>query len=308
MALARFLVPVKDGKPDLPKTVKVVDVDLRGNVAEVIVDAKSAKYLRERRYAQEVALPKKHISISQINTYLRCPLQYFWRYEEGLKIPPASAVSFGIATHRAIEHNYKHKVEAREDLPVEEVKEVWAQEWDKLAPETQFEEGEEPGPIKDEGVAIAELYMHEIAPAVQPVLVEREFEVGLENLEFTLKGVVDVIDESSLIIDTKTSKRTPAEDTVARDIQMTMYSLGHRMLLGVNESGLRMDYLVRTKKPKVVSLSAGPRDGREIDRLLRLISYVARAIRDQLFYPNIHNFMCTPTGCGYWQICNERWN
>ena len=89
---------------------------------------------------------------------------------------------------------------------------------------------------------------------------------------------------------------------------MTMYSLGHRTLLGIEGSGLRMEYLVRTKKPKVVSLSAGPRGQKEIDRLLKLISYVARAIRDQLFYPNVHNFMCHPKTCGYWTICQERWS
>ena len=307
MALSRFLVPVKDGKPDLPKTVKVVDVDLRGNVAEVVVDAKGAKYLRGRRYAREITLPRRHISVSQVNTYLRCPLQYFWRYEEGLKVPPTSALTFGSVTHKAIEHNYKHKVEAREDLPVDEVKEVWADEWDKRVSETQFEEGEKPGEIKDEGVRIAALYMKEVAPSVQPVIVEGEFDLPLENLDYTLKGIVDVVDEQSIIHDTKTSKRTPTEDSIYHDLQMTMYSLGHRTLLGIEESGLRMDYLIRTKTPKTVSLAAPPRQQKDIDRLLKLISYVARAIRDQLYYPNPHNFMCHPNSCGYWNICHERW-
>ncbi|HPT74955.1 MAG TPA: hypothetical protein PKX52_08640, partial [Methanomassiliicoccaceae archaeon] len=73
----------------------------------------------------------------------------FWRYEEGLKVPPSSAMTFGTVTHRAIEHNYKHKVEAREDLPVPEIQEVWADEWDKRVSETQFEEGEKPGEVKE---------------------------------------------------------------------------------------------------------------------------------------------------------------
>lgn len=308
MEIARFLVPVKDGRPDIrAKMVRIIDAEVHGNYAEVIVDASSARYLRKRRYAYEIALPKSHISITQVNTYLRCPLQYYWRYEEGLKVPPPSAITFGLATHKAIEHNYRHKMSTHEDLPVEQVQEVWADEFDKLAPETAWEDGESPGQVKDEGIRVTGVYMSEIAPKVQPILVEEPFEIELENVEFTLKGIVDIVDDTGNIIDTKTTKRSPSEDTIARDLQMTTYALGHRTIYGVQESGLRMDFLVRNKAPKVVSLAAGPRDQREIDRLLKLIGYVARAIRDRLYYPQPHNFTCTPSGCGYYQICQERW-
>jgi len=308
MGTARFLVPVRNGQPDIRcKTLKIIDAEIRGGFAEVVVDGTSAKYLRKRRYAQEIALPKQHLSISQVNTYLRCPLQYYWRYVEGLKIPPPSAVVFGQATHKAIEHNYRHKVKSGEDRPVEEVQEVFAQEFDRLAPEAQWEEGEKPGEVKDEGIRTTELYMREVAPKTQPTAVEESFEVQFENVEYTLKGVVDVVDASGTIIDTKTSKRAPAADQAAKDFQLTAYSLGYRVIRGEPETGLRIDYIVRTKSPKIVSLPAGPRTDREVDRLLKLMSCVARAIRDQTFYPQPHNFSCNPNGCGYWLVCQEKW-
>lgn len=308
MATARFLVPIRDGKPDIRcKSVKVIDAEIRGGFAEIVVDGTSAKYLRLRRYAQEIALPKQHLSISQVNTYLRCPLQYYWRYVEGLKVPPPSAVVFGLATHRAVEHNYRHKLRSGEDRPTEEIQEVFAEEFDRLAPEAQWEEGEKPGEVKDEGIRTTELYMREVAPKTDPAAVEEPFEVEFGNVEYTLKGVVDLVDRKGTIIDTKTSKRTPAEDQLAKDLQLTAYSLGYRTAVGVPEAGLRMDYIVRTKSPKIVSLSAEPRDQKELDRLLKLIGYVARAIRDELYFPQPHNFTCTPNGCGYWNICQERW-
>ena len=76
--LARFLVPVKDGKPRIPGSIKVLDVDLRGTYAEILVDAQAASYLRDRDYAAELFTPRGYLSYSQINTYLRCPMQYFW--------------------------------------------------------------------------------------------------------------------------------------------------------------------------------------------------------------------------------------
>lgn len=308
VALARFIVPVNpDGTVDVAKKVRVLDAEVRGSYAEILVDERGARYLRERRYATEVALPNSHLSISQINTYLRCPLQYYWRYVEGLKVPPASAVTFGLATHRAIEHNYSFKVVSGEDRPVEEVQEVFAREFDSLAPGTQWEEGEEPGAVKDEGIKTTALYMREVAPVTKPVAVEQPFEVEFENVEYTLKGVVDLVDASETIIDTKTSKRAPSPDQLERDLQLTAYSLGYRAVTGRTETGLRMDYVVRTKTPKIVSLKSGPRDEREVNRLLKLIGYVARAIRDRLFFPQPHNFTCNPNGCGYWTICQERW-
>jgi len=305
--LARFIVPVKDGQIDIAKKVRILDAEIRGDYAEILVDGSSAKYLRQRRYAHELSLPKEHLSISQINTYLRCPLQYYWRYVEGLKIPPASAVIFGLATHAALEHNYRHKKETGEDRPVEEVQEVFAQEFDRLAPQAQWEEGEKPGEVKDEGIKTTELYMREVAPETYPALVEEPFEIQFENVEYTLKGVVDIIQYDGTIVDTKTSKRSPSAEQLDKDLQLTAYSLGYRIITGRPENGLRMDYIVRTKSPKIVTLTAEPRTEKEVDRLLKLLGYVARAIRDKLFYPQPHNFMCTPTGCGYWLICQERW-
>jgi putative RecB family exonuclease len=47
---------------------------------------------------------KPHFSISQLNCYLQCPLQYYFQYELGIaweKTP--SAVVFGSTVHTAIE-------------------------------------------------------------------------------------------------------------------------------------------------------------------------------------------------------------
>lgn len=49
---------------------------------------------------------KDHISISQIDTFSMCELMYYYRYIEGLKIPPRAALTVGTATHKGVENMY----------------------------------------------------------------------------------------------------------------------------------------------------------------------------------------------------------
>ena len=143
---------------------------------------------------------------------------------------------------------------------------------------------------------------------MQPVIVEGEFDLPLEEPGLhSRKASWTWWMSGRWLSAQKTTKRTPSEGSIKRDIQVTMYSLGLGRSWESRNRGSGMDYLVRTKTPKTVSLAAPPRQQKDIDRLLKLISYVARAIRDQLYYPNVHSLMCHPKSCGYWDICQERW-
>ena len=207
----------------------------------------------------------------------------------------------GVATHRAAECNYRQKVETKEDLAVEEVQVIFAEEFDQLADQTAWEDGESPGQVKDQGIEGVTLYMREIAPKVQPAWVEAGHEISLENERF--KVVIDLIDVLGRIRDLKTVSRTPPEEKVAKDLQLTTYAIAHRQLLGCPETGLFMDCIVRNKNVKVVSFKIPPRTEVEIKRTLDLVNNVAKAIREKIYYRQPHNFMCTPSGCGYYQIC-----
>ena len=62
----------------------------------------------------EVKQPE-HYSASQISTYLRCPMVYFYRYIKGLKRPATGHLHLGTAFHYAQEINYKQKIDSRKD-------------------------------------------------------------------------------------------------------------------------------------------------------------------------------------------------
>ena len=62
-------------------------------------------------------MEQRHLSVSQMKTYLICPLKYFYRYVQRLPAPKSPELSLGIAVHSALEVNFTQKIQSREDLP-----------------------------------------------------------------------------------------------------------------------------------------------------------------------------------------------
>lgn len=236
-----------------------------------------------------------------IRMYLRCPLQYYFRYICGLKIPPTGGLTLGRTVHRTLEENYRQKIQSHQDLPLQQLCQIFSERWDEEAQLTLFQEGEKPGQLKDEGIRLLDPYHRNVAPTVQPVEVEREFLLDTGAPQLPLKGYIDLIDDQGTIIDYKTTKRSFPADAAENDLQLTAYALAYRTLYGQNENGLRLDVLARTKQPKVQQLET-TRTQADIDRFLRLAEHAERAINAEVYYPN-DNFMCGI--CGYRDMCGD---
>ncbi len=87
---------------------------------------------------------------------------------------------------------------------------------------------------------------------------------------------------------------------MAQDIQLTAYSLAHRLTHSKPESGLQLDVMVRTKSPKVLHIPA-TRTPKDHARFLKLLGFVAKGIQQALFYPN-PNFTCP--SCPFRKQCD----
>lgn len=246
-----------------------------------------------------LALPKDYISVSQINMYLRCPAQYMFRYERGIVLPPKTPLTKGKCVHKGIETNYSQKIDTFEDLKLSDVQDAVSTEFEVAKSETDFEDND-PGKVKDEAISLVTLYHKEVAPTVQPLAVEQKVEVELGDTK--LLGFIDVIDSEGYIRDTKTASKTPSADEATKSLQLTAYSLAYRVLYGGDEAGVKLDYLIQTKTPKTVTLTA-QRTEKDIARFENIMAAVARAIDSQNYYPNPTGFMCNERMCGYHHLC-----
>lgn len=258
------------------------------------------KQKKEEKPQQNIDLPKDHLSVSAINTYLTCPARFMFRYEMGLKIPPKAAMTFGKCTHEAIEYNYNHKMDTGKDLPVSEVQEYFAYKMEEAKDETEWDE--DPNQLKDEGVQIVEVYHNNVAQNIFPVAVEEKVEIPVAGVNFL--GFVDLIDQNGIIRDTKTAKRKPNQKDIDKNIQVTAYSMAYRQLFGKQEGGIAFDYLIRNKKPKVEEIKTA-RTEQDHKRFEKIVGSVIQAISNKIYYPNMNHFSCSPDFCGYWHECHK---
>ena len=226
----------------------------------------------------------EHLSTTSLKMYLRCPLQFMFRYVKGLKIPPVGAIVLGKSVHRGLEENYKHKQQTKKDLSLPKVLEAYSAFFDQEKQQQEIDwEGENPGKLKDEGTGLIKVYHKEIAPPIQPLAVEEEFILEFENVPYTLKGYLDLIDQSKRIRDTRTTRRSYPQDSAQSDIQLTAYNLAYKYLKGEEPKALCFDVMVRTKQPKVQSLECPPRTQEQLTRFLKLLGSIARAIKTGIF-------------------------
>jgi len=263
---------------------------------------------------------KPQLHVSYLNTLATCGIQFQRRYgarygcwhEEEI-IPPGIALVTGISVHKSVETNLRAKIETGSLLPREEVQQIAADQFNALhAGGMSFTDEEAAninatlGAARDQTVALATLHHSELAPKLNPVAVEKRFVVVLEGFPFDLAGQID-IQEPNAIRDTKTSGKSPSSDAT-RSMQMAMYSLAVKVESGTLPEKVCLDYLVKTKQPKLVLLEEAPQESwiapllRRVERATEIIQAVKEG--KQAFMPaNPNDWMCTEKWCGYARTC-----
>lgn len=245
-----------------------------------------------------------------MNMFMRCSQQYFYRYIEGLKLPPTSSMVQGRSYHKGLEHNFTQKIETHEDLPKDDVKDAFSTDFNEAIKEVEFDEEETSkgidkvkGELKDVGIRLIEKAATDLFPTIQPVFVEQKIDVEFENVDYTLTGFIDLIDDKGIIHEEKTSAKTPSKDKEGRYIIDQGYLLqGAIYSLGTAIRSLSYDYAIKTREPKIIQIPHETTEG-ETEFVLSLLGKIDHAIKSEAFYPNRSSWMCGKKTCGYWKKC-----
>lgn len=260
-------------------------------------------------------MKQDHISFTQLNTYLRCGEQYRRRYIQGDKIPPSGSMVRGRVAHKSEEVNFKQKIETNIDLPIEEVKDYFSDQWEQSKYEIVWAEdelnGESPtkieGKFKDVGISLVEVYHRELAPSAIPVAVEDPFIIEFQGGYPNLTGIIDRIDEGDQIVDLKFVGKSPSVDDLAKDIQITAYNYGYFYTRKKPPSLLRKEYAIATKIPKTAIQETEPRDADTLNRFLMRLETAMIGIEKGTFLPASHGWWgCGKKWCGFWDSCKVK--
>lgn len=279
-----------------------------------------ASYLEPQAQREVWNLPIDHWSPSSLAMLQRCPRQWQQRYIRGRKQRPAEAPLIGTAVHKAVERNYRQKVESERDLPIVELLDWYAED---AFPRTVVEEEDragieaiwdtDPERARARGKVMLAEYQNVVAGRVQPQDVELVIQVDF-GLPVPVEGRFDVDREYS-VIDVKTGKSkvtTPKEDW---RIQAAVYS-------AAREKPVEFHSVTATapkEKPPTVSVvtpleEAGllvhptRRERSELARSLRTLSALACFYMDMYGpdeeWPTLGRFHGWACGyCGYRKDC-----
>jgi len=237
----------------------------------------------------------EHLSASSISMYLRCPMQFYFRYILGLKIPTAAMLILGRAYHKALEVNFKQKIKTFKDMPVQDLQDIYRTDFTYRKDNEDIEWKEEkPEQMIDVGTKLVELYRNEKAPLIQPIEVEKWITIPVKNIP--IKGRIDLITKKN-IIDHKTSSRKKILDPT--DIQASIYSIARPNLKFIYQVA------VKTKKPYIQEDLEVPVS--EYDKLFvkSMILRITQAIQTGVFVPNPTGWWCSRNFCGYYDRCKK---
>lgn len=240
------------------------------------------------------------LSSSRALAYLHCPQGYWYRYEsEETKLPNAR-MTRGIVFHNTMKFNYRQKYGTHEDLPVRDLKEYFAADFDLT--ETEFG-SDDPGEIKDSGIAALAEYQSVVAPYVQPLEVEESFVMDFKQVDWNFQGKVDLVDVNGTLIETKTTSRglkAPKQDHL---IQVSAYTLAYKRKKGIKDAKTRIDYSIcGQKNQRVISFDLEVTESHERS-FLNLLAQVARGIENDVWFHNRIDNFCSRRYCAYWREC-----
>ena len=250
---------------------------------------------------------RDHISVSQINLYLLCPLKYQYQYLDQLPRPfKAAELAFGSAIHSAIEWWHKER-QAERTRAWTEVASVFDADMNaQSVDEIRFKNGDNLSSLVEKGKELLAVYIKEYEGA-QPKAVEQGFRVPLvdsetgERLDLPLDGYFDLLEEGDTVVELKTAAKVYDATTLLQHLQLTAYAYAF-YTLRKREPNLRIDILTKGKKPQLHSFEI-TRTNNDKVRFFHLAKRVIEGIQKGQFYPNA-GWQCP--SCEYYEIC-QKW-
>jgi len=177
----------------------------------------------EEPETKPVRQPITYLSYSQLDTFLKCPLQYKYRYILRIPVPASAALTFGDSVHKSMRAFYE-LVKQGEHPTKQVLLGLLDSNWSHLGyGDKKYEEK-----MKLHGVELLSgFYDKGYDPKVIPTSLEEAFKLKITPT-LTMGGKIDRVDmhpDGALeIIDYKTGTSTSARDP-KKDLQLSVYAM-----------------------------------------------------------------------------------
>ena len=238
------------------------------------------------------------LSVSQVNTFLDCAARWYFKHFLGLPDVIDAKRALGNAVHKALEENFRQKIQSRKDLEREHVLELYATAWQNEAEQARFAEDDDKAELERTGAVLVQKYLVEAAPEITPIAVEQRVSGVIAGVK--VRGYIDLLDSNGRIIDIKPSSKKPSGIRPDSARQIATYA---QITPGASGKAA-VHTLVRTKTPQLVEQNhqVTDADRRHVEIIYPLVQ---EGMRNGLYTPNRGSMFCSRTSCAYWQACEK---
>jgi len=244
-----------------------------------------------------------------VGMFLRCGLQFKFRYLEDLKIPPGVAARRGSSFHKATEVNHKQKMETKADLPLGDLKDAGRDEFVRLVKEEGVfiptdklaDKNTLLNEALNDSLSAIELYHADIAPGIEPTAVEKNLIANI-GCALPIGGKLDLI-EPIRIRDFKCGK-TKNQTWADRAIQPTFYHALYKEEYGAYPEEFRYDIIspLKTKTNHIPLVTN--RDDTDITTMKLTVNEFIKALKSGDYHrADPDHWICSSDYCGYFYIC-----
>jgi len=251
----------------------------------------------------------EHISISQIKTFSRCELQWYYRYIKGMKIPPNGNMICGSAAHIGFEKIYTQKM-IEDKYNLSECLDATAEYVDYSDVKEEIDWGEQSkSDTKDVAVGLIKCYSQLRIP-------DRIKQKNIEGVEIKLNATFTRSEKEKIKIklrpdliladgvdDCKTIKRTPSKVEVADRLQTDLYKIA------LKKKKSNIHYLIKKKEPTAIVIPCPDIDNFTIrivqDIMFKVFRGIKGSIRSGDFIPTglTHPWACGMCGYADQKVC-----
>jgi CRISPR/Cas system-associated exonuclease Cas4 (RecB family) len=233
-----------------------------------------------------MGLPRGYISHSQIRSYNECPRKYYFAYVEDIRPPVNEKVFLGEVFHSAIERYFLQQISGS-PLAAEAVAAVFKAGFDEGAAGREIVWQAPRRETRERGLAFLAHFLQHIAPAIRPLMVEKELSAALPGSGVTLKGVIDLVEEDFCITDFKTTTSKWSASRARNSPQMLIYKYLFDSSFGPVRSSLKYEVLYAKSAGHIrhQTLRVDPAAD-AVENLLVMIQRVAERIEAGVFPAN----------------------
>jgi DNA helicase-2/ATP-dependent DNA helicase PcrA len=251
---------------------------------------------------------KQSFSFTQLESYEKCPYQYWFAHVLKLPIKTKWSMSFGRSLHSALQHWYEKMREEKNDAaqttlfaavpPVESLLEILQSDWiSEGYPSREFEDEKR---VVAEGI-LRDYYAKHSSNWGAPAYLEQRFRVVIGGE--TLTGSIDRLDilpsGDVEIIDYKTGSPKTADDLkFDTKRQLLIYLLAAERELHVKPTLLTYYYLQNNE-----AATFTPKD-KDLEKIENFVAETVAEIRTNNFTPNPSQFACG--NCDFKDVCPSR--